>query len=229
MEKDITILMPCLNEGKTIKKCIRDAKSFLNNNNINGEILIVDNGSSDNSIKIIKKEKVRFVRCKEKGYGNALRYGIAKSKGKYIIMGDSDASYDFSNLDEFVKLLNDGYDLVMGNRFKGKIEKGAMPLLNRYLGNPFLSWFARMMFPCNIGDFHSGLRAFEKEKIINLNLESEGMEFASEIVIKCVQNNYKICEISINLLNNGIKRKPHLRPFRDGLRHIRLILKLKYK
>ena len=144
-------------------------------------------------------------------------------------MGDSDASYDFSNLKPFIKFLDDGYDLVMGNRFKGKIEKGAMPLLNKYVGNPFLSWFSRMLFPCNIGDFHSGLRSFKKEKIINLNLESTGMEFASEIVIKCVKNNYKICEIPINLLNNRIKRKPHLRPFRDGVRHMKLILRHKLK
>lgn len=229
MKKRLTILMPCLNEEKTIEKCIIDAKKFICDKNIDGEILIVDNGSCDNSKEIVKKQNVRLINCNKKGYGNALRYGINKSKGKYIIMGDSDASYDFSNIGEFVKLLDDGYDLVMGNRFKGTIEKGAMPLLNRYIGNPFLSWFARKLFPCNIGDFHSGLRGFQKDKIIKLKLESEGMEFASEMVIKCVKHNYKICETPINLLNNGIERKPHLRPFRDGLRHIKLIIKQKNK
>lgn len=229
MEKDVTILMPCLNEEKTIKKCILDAKEFINKNNINGEIVVVDNGSIDKSIKIIKKQKVRLIKCSQKGYGNALRCGIINSNGKYIIMGDSDASYDFKDLSNFVKLLDDGYDLVMGNRFKGTIEKGAMPLLNRYIGNPFLSWFARKMFPCNIGDFHSGLRGFNKDKIIKLDLESEGMEFASEMVIDCVKNSYRICETPINLLNNGIDRKPHLRPLRDGLRHIKVIVQSKLK
>ena len=140
-------------------------------------------------------------------------------------MADSDASYDLRNLLDFILLLDEGYDLVMGNRFEGNIEKGAMPFLNKYLGNPFLSKFAKFMFPCSINDFHSGLRAFKRDKILALDLKSTGMELASEIVIKSVKNNYKMIEIPINLMNNHIDRKPHLRPFRDGLRHIKLILK----
>ncbi len=221
--------MPCLNEEKTIKKCINEAKKFLSENRINGEILIVDNGSTDKSLKLIKKSKVRLINCPDKGYGNALRYGINNSYGKYIIMGDSDASYDFYHLNDFIKYLEEDYDLVMGNRFKGKIDKGAMPFLNRYIGNPILSKFGKIMFPCNINDFHSGLRAFKKDKIIDLNLKSTGMEFASEMVIECVKNKYKTIEVPINLMNNGLNRKPHLRPFRDGLRHVKLIMKLKFK
>jgi len=227
MEIDVTILMPCLNEEKTIKKCIRDAYKFLNENHINGEILIVDNGSTDNSINLIKQENARLVKCSNKGYGNALRYGFEKSLGKYIIMSDCDASYDLSNLLEFINLLDEEYDLVMGNRFTGIIEKGAMPFLNKYIGNPLLSKFAKLMFPCQINDFHSGLRAFRRDKILKLNLKSSGMELASEMVIKCVKNNYKLIEIPINLLNNHVNRKPHLRPFRDGIRHVKLIIKEK--
>jgi len=142
-------------------------------------------------------------------------------------MADSDYSYDLYNLNSILKFLRDDYDLVMGNRFKGGIEKGAMPFLNRYIGNPILSFYAKLCFPCPINDFHSGLRGFKRDKILNLNLESEGMELASEIVIKSVINNYKMIETPIILRNNLIKRKPHLRPFKDGLRHVKLIYKLK--
>lgn len=144
-------------------------------------------------------------------------------------MGDSDNSYDFYNLLPFLEKLESRYDLVIGNRFKGGIEKNAMPFINKYIGNPFLSWFARLLFPCPIYDFHCGLRGFSKDKIINLNLESPGMELASEIVIKSVINSYKMIEIPTPLRNNHIQRKPHLRPFRDGFRHLKLIIKLKHK
>ena len=224
---ELTILLPCLNEEKTIKKCIKEAKSFLNDFSITGEILIADNGSTDNSCLIAKKEGVRLIKVKKKGYGNALREGFKKARGKYIIMADSDFSYDLYNLNQFIKYLREGYDLVMGNRFKGKIEKGAMPFLNRYLGNPLLSKYAKIKFPCQVNDFHCGLRGFPKEKILNLDLKSEGMELASEIVIKSVLKQYKMIEIPITLRNNKIKRKPHLRPIRDGLRHIKLIKEVK--
>lgn len=224
---ELTILMPCLNEERTIGKCIIEAKRFLSDNNINGEILIADNGSQDNSLNIIKKEKVRYIKVKNKGYGSALKEGFINAYGKYIIMADSDFSYDLYNLSEFLNKLRDGYDLVMGNRFKGGIEKGAMPFLNRYIGNPILSTYAKICFPCNINDFHCGLRGFPKEKILDLNLESDGMELASEIVIKSVINNYKTIEIPTILRNNGIDRIPHLRPFKDGIRHVKLIYNMK--
>lgn len=219
--------MPCLNEEKTLRKCLVEAINFLKDNNINGEILVADNGSTDNSINIIKECNVRYINVLDKGYGNALREGFKASNGKYIIMGDSDNSYDFYNLMPFLEKLDQGYDLVMGNRFKGGIEKGAMPFINRYIGNPILSSIAKLCFPCNINDFHCGLRGFPKDKILSLNLESTGMELASEIVIKSVINNYKTIEIPTVLRNNGVKRKPHLRPFRDGMRHLKLIIKLK--
>lgn len=226
-ELELTILLPCLNEEKTIEKCIKEAKRFLKENHINGEILVADNGSQDNSLKIIKKLNVRYINVKDKGYGNCLREGFKNSNSKYIIMADSDNTYDLYNLNEFLKHLRDGYDLVMGNRFKGGIEKGAMPFLNRYIGNPILSLFGRICFPCPIHDFHSGLRGFKKDKILALNLESPGMELASEIVIKSVINNYKMIEIPIILRNNHINRVPHLKPFKDGMRHVKLIWKLK--
>lgn len=223
----LTILMPCLNEEKTLRKCLVEATNFLKDNNINGEVLVADNGSTDNSINIIKECNVRYINVKDKGYGNALKAGFKESKGKYIIMGDSDNSYDFYNLMPFIDKLDQGYDLVMGNRFKGGIEKGAMPFINRYIGNPILSFLAKVCFPCNINDFHCGLRGFPKDKILKLNLESPGMELASEIIIKSVINNYQTIEIPTVLRNNGVERKPHLRPFRDGMRHLKLIIKLK--
>ena len=224
---ELTILLPCLNEERTIEKCILEAKRFLDDFKINGEILVADNGSCDNSLKIIKNLKVRYIKVKEKGYGNVLRKGFKNSLGKYIIMADSDFSYDLYNLKDFLDKLREGYDLVMGNRFKGGIQKGAMPFLNRYIGNPLLSFLGRLCFPCPIRDFHSGLRAFRKDKIVNLKLKSEGMELASEIVIKSVINNYKMTEIPIILRKNNINRIPHLKPFKDGLRHLKLIYKLK--
>lgn len=226
-ELELTILLPCLNEEKTIKKCLLEAINFLKDNNINGEVLVADNGSTDNSIKIIEECNVRYINVKEKGYGNALIFGFKESYGKYIIMGDSDNSYDFYHLLPFLEKLEQGYDLVMGNRFKGGIEKGAMPFINRYIGNPILSSIAKFYFPCEINDFHCGLRGFSREKILALNLESPGMELASEIVIKSVINNYKMIEIPTVLRNNQVSRKPHLRPFRDGMRHLNLIRKLK--
>ena len=228
MEKlDLTILMPCLNEALNLQTCINKAQKFLKDYNIKGEILIVDNGSTDHSKDIMLKNKVTVVTETEKGYGSALLTGINKAKGKYIIMGDSDASYDFYDIKPFYDELKKGAELVVGNRFAYKIEKKALPWLNRYIGNPFLSYIARKLFPCPVHDFHCGLRGFSKDKIMKLDLKTSGMEFASEMIIKAVKQNYKIIEIPIKFYKSPNPRKNHLRPFRDGMRHLILIIKLK--
>lgn len=221
--KDLTILMPCLNEEDSLELCIKKAQTFLIRNNINGEVLIADNGSTDNSIKIAKENNARVIVVKEKGYGNALMEGIKKSKGKYIIMADSDNTYNFLNLEEFYKYLKEGYDLVMGNRFLGGIEKGAMPFLNKYIGNPFLSFIAKKMYPCGVNDFHCGLRGINKERFLKLDFVSDGMEFASEMIIKCYKNDFAIKEIPTTLSKGNRKGKPHLRPIKDSFRHLKVI------
>ncbi len=215
--------MPCLNEENNLAVSIQKAHKFLDENHINGEILIVDNGSIDNSKKIALKNGARVIKENKKGYGYALQKGIKEAKGKYIIMGDSDGSYNFSDAGKFYDKLKEGYDLVVGNRFIVKMESGAMPYLNRYIGNPFLSWLGRKLFPCEIHDFHCGLRGFNKEKIIDLKLTSKGMEFASEMIVKSVKMNYQMTEIPTQLLKSPYPRKNHLHPFRDGIRHIFLM------
>jgi glycosyltransferase involved in cell wall biosynthesis len=221
---ELTILMPCLNEAETLALCISKAKSFITRHHIKGEILIADNGSTDGSQSIALRLGARVINVDEKGYGNTLMGGIKNSRGKYIIMGDSDDSYDFSKLKPFIDKLRQGYDLVMGNRFKGGILPGAMPPLHRYLGNPVLSFIGKIFFktPCN--DFHCGLRGFNKDNITSLNLKHPGMEFASEMVLKSTLQNLKICEVPTTLSPDGRSRPPHLRSWRDGWRHLRLLL-----
>ena len=180
---ELTILMPCLNESKTIQICINKAKTFLESNHIDGEILIADNGSTDGSQDIAINSGARVINVKEKGYGSALISGCNAAKGKYVIMGDSDDSYDFVNLMPFLEKLREGYDLGMGNRFKGGIEKGAMPPLHKYLGNPVLSFIGRLLYHTNIKDFHCGLRGYNRNSILKLNLHTLGMEYASEMVV----------------------------------------------
>lgn len=221
---ELTILMPCLNEAETLEACIQKAKHFLNTNQINGEVLISDNGSTDGSIEIAKKNEAKVVDVSEKGYGNALITGINNASGKFCIMGDSDDSYDFSELNLFVSELRNGADLVMGNRFKGGIKKNAMPFLHRYLGNPVLSFLGRLFFKSSIRDFHCGLRGFSVSKMKNLELSCTGMEFASEMVVKSVLNNLKIVEVPTILYPDGRSRPPHLRTWRDGWRHLRFLL-----
>ena len=221
---ELTILMPCLNEAETLEKCITKAHYFLSKNNIIGEILISDNGSTDGSQAIAERLGARVIHIKDKGYGAALIGGINEANGEYVIMGDSDDSYDFSKLELFVLKLREGFDLVMGNRFLGGINPGAMPPLHKYLGNPFLSLVGKVFFrsPCN--DFHCGLRGFNKSKISNLNLKHPGMEFASEMVLKSTIQNLKITEVPTTLSCDGRSRQPHLRSWRDGWRHLRLLL-----
>lgn len=222
---ELTILMPCLNEENTIGICIEKAKEFLYNNSIEGEILIADNGSTDKSIEIAKELGARIINVKEKGYGNALRLGTLEAKGKYVVMGDSDNSYNFSELDEFIKKLREGCDFVIGNRYSGRMEKGAMKFTHKYIGTPLISFLGRKKFKINIKDFNCGLRGYNNEKIKGLNCDSEGMEYASEMIIKAKKANLKICEVPINFYKDGRKRAPHLNTIRDGIRHIKLIIK----
>lgn len=221
---ELTILMPCLNEERTILICINKAFDFLEKNNIEGEVIIADNGSTDNSKKIIKSTKARLVNVKEKGYGAALRGGIKNAKGKFVIMGDSDDSYDFANLMPFIEELRNGYDLVMGNRYKGGIGKGAMPI-SHYIGVKCLTWLGNIIYKTKLGDYHCGLRGFNREKINKLNFECTGMDFASEIILKSAKKGYKIIEIPTTLKKDGRNRPPHLRTIRDGILHVKCLLK----
>lgn len=223
---ELTILMPCLNEAKTLATCINKAKAFLNRENISGEILIADNGSTDGSQQIAEKCNVKVITVTTRGYGAALRNGIEHASGRYVIMGDADDSYDFLNLMPFLTKLREGSHLVMGNRFRGGIEKNAMPFLNRYLGNPILSFIARIFFKSEIRDFHCGLRGFDRDVISSLNLQANGMEFASEMVVKATLNQLKITEVPTTLYPDGRTHKSHLRPWRDGWRHLKLLLLL---
>ncbi|ELS33132.1 glycosyltransferase family 2 protein [Pseudanabaena catenata USMAC16] len=220
----VTVLMPCLNEAETLGTCITKAKNYFLHHDIDGEVLIADNGSTDGSQEIATRLGARIVHIQEKGYGNALRGGIANAEGRYIIIGDADDSYDFSDLTLFINKLLEGYELVMGNRFKGGIKKGAMPPLHRYLGNPVLTWIGRLFFPSPCGDFHCGLRGFRKDAIESLNLRTTGMEFASEMVVKASLYKMQIAEVPTILYPDGRNRSPHLRSWRDGWRHLRFLL-----
>jgi glycosyltransferase involved in cell wall biosynthesis len=223
---ELTILMPCLNERETLEACIRKARAFLEKSGIAGEVLIADNGSSDGSIEIAERAGARVVREQRKGYGSALRAGIAAARGRYIVMGDADDSYDFSALAPFVDALRGGADLVMGNRFRGGIAEGAMPPLHRYLGNPVLTGIGRLFFKSPVGDFHCGLRGFRAEAIRGLGLATDGMEFASEMVVRATVDKLRIEEVPATLSPDGRSRPPHLRSFRDGWRHLRFLLLL---
>jgi hypothetical protein len=223
----LTILMPCLNEAETLAQCIEKAKIGLARAGVPGEILIADNGSTDGSQSIAEKLGARVVPVQLKGYGNALRGGIAAAQGKYILMGDADDSYDFSEADRFVRKFEEGYDLVMGCRLPiggGTIMPGAMPWKNRWLGNPVLSFIGRLFFKCPAHDFHAGLRAFTKESLEKMELQTTGMEFASEMVIKATLKKFRIAEVPITLHPDGRSRPPHLKPWRDGWRHLRFML-----
>ena len=221
---EVSIIMPCLNEAETLETCIRKAQWFIKENDLAGEVIIADNGSDDGSQEIARRLNARVVNVPAKGYGSALKGGIEAAKGEYIIMGDADDSYDFSNLNPFVKKLRNGYDLVMGNRFKGGIESGAMPFLHRYLGNPVLTGIGKLLFnsPCN--DFHCGLRGFRKDAISSLELQTTGMEFASEMVVKATLHKMQIAEVPTTLSPDGRSRPPHLNTWRDGWRHLRFLL-----
>lgn len=222
---EVSVVMPCLNEAETLQACIRKAQKGLAAHRVPAEILVADNGSTDGSQEIAWRMNVRVVHIERKGYGSALRGGISAARGHYIIMGDSDDSYDFENLMPFIERLRQGYDLVMGNRFRGGIHPGAMPLLNRYLGVPALNLAGRLACgnpPC--GDFHCGLRGFRREAAERMNLQTTGMEFASEMIVKAARAKMKITEVPTTLSPAGRTRPPHLRRWRDGWRHLRFLL-----
>jgi len=220
----VTILLPCLNEAETLEICIKKCLQSLSKYPGQGEVVVSDNGSTDGSQMIATQNGVRVISVTQKGYGAALIAGINASNSKYIIMGDADDSYDLSNLDSFIDSLESGNELVMGNRFKGGISPGAMPWLHKYIGNPVLSWLGRLFFKVPIGDFHCGLRAFNRESILKLDLKCSGMEFASEIVVKSAINGLRIAEVPTNLKPDGRSRKSHLRTWRDGWRHLIFLL-----
>lgn len=227
MEPEVTILMPCLNEAETIAACIAEARRGLETAGVVGEILVADNGSTDGSVRIAEENGARVVSVAQKGYGNALRGGMRAARGRYIIMGDADLSYDFSNIAPFIAALRSGADLVMGCRLPaagGRIEPGAMPWTHRWIGNPLLTFIGRLFFKCPVHDFHCGLRALSREAFERMDLRTEGMEFASEMVIKAYVRGLRIAEIPIVLRKDGRSRPPHLRSWRDGWRHLRFML-----
>jgi glycosyltransferase involved in cell wall biosynthesis len=226
---DVTILMPCLNERITLPACIDtalQAAATLAARGLTTEILISDNGSTDGSREYAESRGCRVTLCPQRGYGAALIHGIGAARGRFVVMGDSDASYDFREGVPMVAKLEEGYDICMGNRFKGRIEPGAMPPMNRYLGNPVLSGILNLFFHSGVGDAHSGLRAFRRDAARSLELNSPGMEFASELVVKAALKGLRMTELPITLHPDGRDRKPHLRPWRDGWRHLRFLLAL---
>lgn len=221
---EVTVLLPCLNESETLATCIRKAQVFLKANDIRGEVLVSDNGSDDGSQQIAQDCGARVIHVPVRGYGAALIYGSRSARGKYIIMGDSDDSYDFSSLSPFVEKLRGGADLVMGNRLSGEIKPGAMPWKNRWIGTPILSAIGRLFFRCPVGDFNCGLRGFSAHAFKRMALRTTGMEFASEMIVKATLLGMKIAEVPTSLSPDGRTRAPHLRPWRDGWRHLRFML-----
>jgi glycosyltransferase involved in cell wall biosynthesis len=223
-EPELTILMPCLDEAETVGQCVGKAMEFLRRSAITGEVLVADNGSSDGSQALATAAGARVIDVAEKGYGAALLGGIQQARGRYVIMGDADDSYDYSALDAFVAELRAGHDLVMGNRFAGGIADNAMPALHRYIGNPVLSFIGRLLFGSKVGDFHCGLRGFRRDAVLGLGLNTPGMEFASEMVVKASLMGLRVTQVPTTLSRDGRSRPPHLRSWRDGWRHLRFLL-----
>jgi glycosyltransferase involved in cell wall biosynthesis len=221
---EVSVVIPCLNEANSIGICVEKAVKALRAAGIRGEVIVADNGSSDGSVEIAEKLGARVVRVQERGYGSALRAGIAASRGTFIVMGDADDSYDFAETVRFVEMSRRGYDVVMGNRFRGEIKSGAMPWHHKHIGNPGLTALLNLFFHAGIGDSHCGMRGFTREVYDRMDLRSTGMEFASEFVIKAAQLGAKIAEIPITLWPDKRGRPPHLRSFRDGWRHLRFML-----
>ena len=224
VEPVVSVVIPCLNEAETIGFCVERAFVGIAATGLPGEVVVADNGSTDGSDRIAEELGARIVRVRERGYGAALSGGIDAARGRYVVMGDADATYDFGRIDDFVRKLEDGDDLVMGNRFAGGIEPGAMPLLNRRIGNPVLTAVGRRLFHSPVSDFHCGLRAFRRDAIAKLGLSAPGMEYASEMVIKASLGGLRVSEVPTTLAVGPTGREPHLRPWRDGWRHLRLLL-----
>ncbi len=221
---ELSIVLPCLNEAGTLGACIEAAQSALRTLSIEGEVIVADNGSSDGSVQIAERLGARVVPVPEKGYGSALLGGIAAARGRFVIMGDADATYDFEAIEPFVERLRAGYDLVMGNRFAGGIADGAMPWKNRWIGNPVLTGLGRLFFRSPVADFHCGLRGFRRDAILALDLQTTGMEFASEMVVKATLNELAVTEVPTTLSRGDERRASNLRPWRDGWRHLRFLL-----
>jgi glycosyltransferase involved in cell wall biosynthesis len=223
-EIELSVVMPCLNEAETLAKCIIKAQAAFLRANIAGEVVVADNGSSDGSAEIAAELGAIVVHVEEKGYGHAVAGGIAAARGKYIVMGDSDDSYDFSCIPVFLEKLRSGYVLVMGNRFQGGVRPGAMPVLHKYLGNPVLTAVGRLFFKSPVRDFHCGLRGLTKDAFVRMGLRTTGMEFASEMVVKAALLHMPTCEVPTTLSPDGRTHAPHLRTWRDGWRHLRFLL-----
>lgn len=223
-EVELSIVIPCLNEAETLAQVIDRAQRFLQAYDVAGEVVVADNGSTDGSVAIAIAHGARVVPIPEKGYGAALRGGIAAARGTYVAMGDADCSYDFMSLMPFLERLRAGTEMVVGNRFLGGIGKGAMPPLHRYIGNPILSFFGRIFYQAPIGDFHCGLRAFRRDSVTALDLNSSGMEYASEMIVKAQLSGLSMDEVPTTLAKDGRSRPPHLRSWRDGWRHLKFLL-----
>jgi glycosyltransferase involved in cell wall biosynthesis len=223
-EVEVSVVMPCLNEEATVGVCVRKARETLDRLGVRGEVVVADNGSTDRSVEIAASQGARVVHQPVKGYGNAYIKGFSEARGRYIIMADSDDSYDLTDLERFITALRAGNDLVMGSRFKGEIKPGAMPALHRHLGNPILTGILNLLYGTKISDAHCGMRAFTRDAFHRMHLRTEGMELASEMVIKAAKARLKIAEIPITLYPDGRNRPPHLRSFRDGWRHLRFML-----
>ena len=220
----VSVVMPCLNEAETLGRCVAAARAALDASGIRGEIVVADNGSTDGSREIAARAGARVVDVPEPGYGAALIGGISSARGRYVVMGDADDSYDFGAIPEFVRKLEEGNDLIIGSRFRGRIEPGAMPPLHRWLGNPILSFLGRLFFQVPVSDFHCGIRGFRRDAVKPLGLRTTGMEFASEMVVKASLFGLRIAEIPVTLRPDGRSRPPHLRTWRDGWRHLRFLL-----
>ena len=223
-EPELSVVLPCLNEARTLPACIAQIQRAIGDHHINAEIIVADNGSTDASSEIAASLGARVAPVPDRGYGIALMGGIAAARGRYVIMGDADSSYDFGDIPKFLEQLRAGADLVMGNRFRGGIQKGAMPFLHRNLGNPVLSFLGRLFFHAPCGDFHCGLRGFSMQAYRRMDLQTTGMEFASEMVVKASLFGMKIVEVPTTLSPAGRDRPPHLRSWRDGWRHLRFLM-----
>jgi len=223
-ELELTVVLPCLDEAETVEVCVRKALTSMRELGVSGEVILADNGSTDGSQDLARAAGARVVDVPTRGYGAAIRGGVAAARGRYVLMADADDSYALDDLGPFVEALRAGNDLVMGNRFKGGIEPGAMPFLHKYLGNPVLSFIGRLFFNGDIGDFHCGIRAFRTDKARELGLRTSGMEFASELVVRASVANWKISEVPTVLRPDGRSRPPHLRTWRDGWRHLKFLL-----
>lgn len=222
-EYDLSVVIPCLNEEETVETCIKKCLNAFEKLGIKGEIVVSDNGSTDGTTKLSADLGARVEVCMEKGYGSALRYGFKKARGKYVIMGDGDNSYDFNLIPDFYNKIIEGYDMVIGTRLKGKIHKGAMPFLHRYLGTPVLTFILNLYFGTRISDSQCGMRIFKKEALDRIELVTTGMEFASELLVKAAWAKFNIAEIKIEFFKDGRSRKPYLRTWRDGWRHLRFL------